>query len=366
MVSKRPPQATVYPDGLRIGAPASEARGGSANLIDFFLCLILALPVAFAGFAAYASAADGSARGTWTTVALLWGSALLVSFGNQVLLGRWCGGSLGKLMLGLHVVRTRDGRRPRFWHLVGRWLAGLLLVPFGVLILAIALAGAVGIDAPLSTGEWLGVSPVHREVPEGPALTPEERAAPERAAERRQPKDAHESRERKARKREERARQREAVARRVREGEGEPLPYGRRVWCAVLDLVFTVVVGTLVWFVLIVAVPSTRTDDSDTVAPIAVMCAAYLGCSFLNRVLLNRTLRGSLGRRLLGLRTAVTRTGRPPGVARLVLQWLLGLALSPISFFFILFGAAPLAQRIVGVTVVSTRERVVPQVAAFT
>lgn len=362
MVSKRPPQATVYPDGLRIGPPASEARGGSANLIDFFLCLVLALPVAFAGFAAYASATHGSARGTWATVALLWGSALLVSFGNHVLLGRWRGGSLGKLMLGLHVVRTGDGRRPRFWHLVGRWLAGLLLVPFGVLL----LAGAAGIDAPLSTGEWLGVSPVHREVPEGPALTPEEREAPERAAERRQSKDVHESRELTARKREERARQRETVARRVREGGDEPLPYGRLFWCAVLDLVFTVVVGTLVWFVLIVAVPSTRTDDSDTVAPIAVMCAAYLGCSFLNRVPLNRTLRGSLGRRLLGLRTAVTRTGRPPGVARLVLQWLLGLALSPISFFFILFGAAPLAQRIVGVTVVSTRERVVPQVAAIT
>ncbi|WP_078654942.1 RDD family protein [Streptomyces sp. NRRL F-5630] len=364
MVTKQEPRATVYPDGLRVGPPASETRGGSAALIDGFLCLVLALPVGFGGFAAYASATDGSARGTRTTVALLWGAALLVSFVNHVLLARWCGGSLGKLALGLHVVRTEDGRRPRFRHLVGRWLAGLLLVPFGILVLAIALAGGAGFGAPLSTGEWLGISPVHREVPEGPALTPEERAEPARAAGREQAKDAREARERREEKREARAREREAVARRVREGRGGPLPYGRRVWCAVLDLLFTVVVGTLVWFALIVAIPSTRTDDSDTAVPAAVMCAAYLGCSFLNRVVLNRTLRGSLGRRLLGLRTAVTKTGRPPGVPRLTLQWLLGLVLSPISFFFLLFGAAPPAQSIVGVTALSARQRTGPGVTA--
>ncbi|WP_431034302.1 RDD family protein [Streptomyces sp. P6-2-1] len=266
-------------------------------------------------------------------------------------------------MLGLHVVRTEDGRRPRFWHLVGRWLAGLALVPFGVLILAIALAGAAGFDAPLSVSEWLGISSVHREVPDGPAVTRAERTAADEAAAKDPQLAAHEALVREKRARKDRAGEREAVARRVREGRGGRPAYGRRLGAALLDFVLTPVAGVVLWFAVLLSAPDDRLMD-DTTLFWGALGGSCLLCSYLNRVLLNRTLHGTPGRRAFGIRLAVTKTGRQPGIPRLSLQWLLGLALAPLSFFFLLFGAAPPAQSLVGLTAVPARERGGPRITA--
>ncbi|NEA41339.1 RDD family protein [Streptomyces sp. SID11385] len=222
--ASRMPQATVYPGGRRVGPPASSGRGGSAVLLDFVLCLVMAVPTAFTAALAYAIATEGNPLGLGTTAALLWGSAVCCSFLNQVLFGRWFGGSLGKLMLGLRVIRAEDGGRPHFWRLLRRWLVGLLLVPFALLAVVIDLDGA-----DVVTGKVLGIDVVHREIPEGPALTPEERAAqaeketpdrqpPSRAARERQHREEREWKADQARARKERE-AREWQAREARDRE---------------------------------------------------------------------------------------------------------------------------------------------------
>ncbi|WP_129285390.1 RDD family protein [Streptomyces sp. GZWMJZ-114] len=218
MAGKSPstaPQATVYPGGRRVGPPASGGRGGNAVLLDFVLCLVMAVPTALTGVVAYAAVTGGSPLGTGTAVALLWGSALWCSFLNQVLFGRWFGGSLGKLLLGLRVIRAEDGGRPSFWRLLRRWLAGLLLVPLALLAVVLDLDGA-----DVVTGGVLGIDVVHRRVPEGPALTLAARAAlqEEKGERDRPPSQA----ERKARQREKREWRAEQVrARQEREAREE-------------------------------------------------------------------------------------------------------------------------------------------------
>jgi uncharacterized RDD family membrane protein YckC len=62
------------------------------------------------------------------------GYALAASFVNHVLGTVLFRGSLGKLLFGLRVVRSADGRRSGFWRAVGRWLVGFIFL--GIMLLA--------------------------------------------------------------------------------------------------------------------------------------------------------------------------------------------------------------------------------------
>ncbi|WP_436849379.1 hypothetical protein [Streptomyces massasporeus] len=59
-----------------------------------------------------------------------------VSLLNQVLLGLLFRCSVGKLLVGMRVVRIADGGRPRLWQLLGRWIGG---ITYGLTILPIGL-----------------------------------------------------------------------------------------------------------------------------------------------------------------------------------------------------------------------------------
>ncbi|GAB2906621.1 RDD family protein [Streptomyces mayteni] len=67
-------------------------------------------------------------------LALPLGCALAASFVNHVLGTMVFGGSLGKLLWGLRVIRATDGRRPGFFRAVGRWLVGFALLALMVVL----------------------------------------------------------------------------------------------------------------------------------------------------------------------------------------------------------------------------------------
>jgi uncharacterized RDD family membrane protein YckC len=61
-------------------------------------------------------------------------SLLVLSFVNHVIATLLFRASVGKLLWGLRVVRWKDGRRPRFWQTVARWLAGFVLLAVMVMV----------------------------------------------------------------------------------------------------------------------------------------------------------------------------------------------------------------------------------------
>lgn len=73
-----------------------------------------------------------------------------VSFVNHVIGTLLFRGSVAKLLFGMRVVRWKNGRRPRFWQTLWRWLFGFVLIA-----LQYALEGA-------SVGQACGLRTVRR------------------------------------------------------------------------------------------------------------------------------------------------------------------------------------------------------------
>ncbi|MBW5485309.1 RDD family protein [Streptomyces bambusae] len=94
--------------------PAGEGRRVVAVTLD--------IAVAISGPYMMARGQEGRPL---TALALLLG----VSFVNQVVLTVLFGGSAGKLITGIRVIRAADGGRPGFWRTVHRWLSGLCWLP---------------------------------------------------------------------------------------------------------------------------------------------------------------------------------------------------------------------------------------------
>ncbi|WP_433340336.1 RDD family protein [Streptomyces sp. CA-253872] len=102
----------------------TQARRVTAAVVDALIALLCGLA---AGAAAGVEVVDGvvelrpGSPAVWGTAL---GTALGLSFLNQVLLTWATRASLGKLLAGLRVIRAADGRRPGPLRLAGRWLFG--------------------------------------------------------------------------------------------------------------------------------------------------------------------------------------------------------------------------------------------------
>ncbi|MFF2327816.1 MULTISPECIES: RDD family protein [unclassified Streptomyces] len=101
------------------------------------------------------------------TVGLLLGPTLAFSFVNQVLLTAVAGAGVGKLIMGIRVIRLPDAGRPGPWQLVRRWLYGLCrlpLQPWYALLSFLTGPGALALSAFWSSGndDPVGLRQVHR------------------------------------------------------------------------------------------------------------------------------------------------------------------------------------------------------------
>ncbi|CAM5403856.1 RDD family protein OS=Streptomyces alboniger OX=132473 GN=CP975_20390 PE=4 SV=1 [Streptomyces alboniger] len=125
---------------LTPGRPAAMAPGqgrrAAAACVDALLALLCGLA---AGASAGVELLDGAVV-LHPRSGALWGALLGAGTGfsllNHVLLTLVVRASVGKLLTGLRVIRARDGGRPTFLRLLGRWLFGfywtLVFVPVHV------------------------------------------------------------------------------------------------------------------------------------------------------------------------------------------------------------------------------------------
>jgi hypothetical protein len=116
-----PPQP--QPPQVQVPAVAGDGWLTMAALTDGLLALGAALGVA-AGVASGEDGAGGALRFSLTFLACVF----VVSFVNHVIGTLLFRASLAKLLWGVRVVRWKDGRRPRFWQTVGRWLIGFVMI----------------------------------------------------------------------------------------------------------------------------------------------------------------------------------------------------------------------------------------------
>ncbi|WP_308434226.1 RDD family protein [Streptomyces gelaticus] len=108
------------PRSARVPPRAGDMRRYLAVGLDCYLCLLTAGLVARPHV--------DTARVT-EAVGLLLGPTLAFSFLNQVALTALTGAGLGKLIMGIRVVRLPDAGRPGPWLLLRRWLYGLCRLP---------------------------------------------------------------------------------------------------------------------------------------------------------------------------------------------------------------------------------------------
>ncbi|MFD8246662.1 RDD family protein [Nocardia sp. NPDC059691] len=70
---------------------------------------------------------------------------LAVSFANHVLGTLLLRGSVAKLLFGMRVLRWKDGRRPRLWQTVARWLFGFVVIGLQYLLEGASVGQAFGL-----------------------------------------------------------------------------------------------------------------------------------------------------------------------------------------------------------------------------
>lgn len=99
---------------------AGENRLGLAAVADSLLVLFVGLGVAQRVFPDTDGALAFLAAWVVCVVAL--------SFVNHVVGTLLFRGSVAKLVFGMRVLRWKDGRRPRFWQTLWRWLFGFVLI----------------------------------------------------------------------------------------------------------------------------------------------------------------------------------------------------------------------------------------------
>ncbi|WP_431034303.1 RDD family protein [Streptomyces sp. P6-2-1] len=135
------------------------------------------------------------------------------------------------------------------------------------------------------------------------------------------------------------------------EEEPEPGSTRRHSWAMVIDFLFAAVAGTIATLVLTPKYYAPGEAHS-TAVDWGIAAACYLGCSFVNQVLLARVLHGSLGRHVLDMHAVMKETGRPVGLPRLALRWLIGLPTLPVGLLGFFLGGFPYPMEILGITVV--------------
>lgn len=116
---------------------AGENRLALAAMTDGLLAFVIALALAVRVFHASAGIAEFAP----VFVPCLFA----VSFVNHVF-GTWLfRGSLGKLLFGMRVLRWKDGRRPRGWQTLVRWLFGFIVIVFQFLLEGASVGQACGL-----------------------------------------------------------------------------------------------------------------------------------------------------------------------------------------------------------------------------
>ncbi|WP_051175872.1 RDD family protein [Nocardia exalbida] len=123
----------------RAAAPdeAGENRLALAATTDALIALIVGLALSQRVF----PASDGVAEFLGAFVPCV----LAVSFANHVLGTLLLRGSLAKLVFGMRVVRWKDGRRPRIWQTVARWLFGFVVIGLQYLLEGASVGQACGL-----------------------------------------------------------------------------------------------------------------------------------------------------------------------------------------------------------------------------
>ncbi|MGP3982055.1 RDD family protein [Streptomyces sp. KR80] len=113
------------------GSPADVLRRGAAVLIDLALgiAVILGPLIALEWILEAASAGDA-----WLPLAAVWSLAFLVLY-SPLSVSRW-GGTVGKRLLGMEVVRDADGGRLSYGAALVRHLSNLVLNTVTVFLIA--------------------------------------------------------------------------------------------------------------------------------------------------------------------------------------------------------------------------------------
>ncbi|WP_433663850.1 RDD family protein [Nocardia sp. CA-128927] len=124
---------------------AGENRLALAAMTDGLLAFVLALALAVRVFHASAGIAEFAP----VFVPCL----LAVSFVNHVFGTLIFRGSLAKLLFGVRVLRWKDGRRPRVWQTLGRWLFGYVVIVFQLLLEGASVGQACGLRTVRSRDE---------------------------------------------------------------------------------------------------------------------------------------------------------------------------------------------------------------------
>ncbi|WP_454199988.1 RDD family protein [Nocardia sp. Marseille-Q1738] len=104
----------------RVPEEAGENRLALAAVTDSLLVLFAGLGVSQRAF----PGTDGALAFLTAWV----GCVLALSFVNHVIGTLLFRGSVAKLLFGMRVLRWKDGRRPRFWQTLWRWLFGFVLI----------------------------------------------------------------------------------------------------------------------------------------------------------------------------------------------------------------------------------------------
>ncbi|CAM4015224.1 RDD domain-containing protein [Nocardia ninae] len=131
-----PARAAQRPHGW-LPEQASDNRLALAAMTDGFLALLIGIALSQKVF----HATDGVA----TFLATFIPCVLAASFVNHVFGTLLLRGSVAKLLFGMRVLRWKDGRRPRFWQTLGRWLFGFVVIVFQFVLEGASVGQACGL-----------------------------------------------------------------------------------------------------------------------------------------------------------------------------------------------------------------------------
>ncbi|MEU2121950.1 RDD family protein [Nocardia niwae] len=133
----RSPAQSPEPQWGGVPEEAGENRLALAAVVDALLVLMVGFALSQRVFHAFHGV--GEFLGTFIPC------VLAVSFANHVLGTLLLRGSVAKLLFGMRVVRWKDGRRPRLWQTIARWLFGFAVIGLQYLLEGASVGQACGL-----------------------------------------------------------------------------------------------------------------------------------------------------------------------------------------------------------------------------
>ncbi|MEU6187633.1 RDD family protein [Nocardia sp. NPDC047038] len=133
----RSPAQSAEPRGVGVPEQAGENRLALAAVTDAFVALVVGFALSQRAFHAF----NGVAEFLGAFIPCV----LALSFANHVLGTLLLRGSVAKLLFGMRVLRWKDGRRPRLWQTVARWLFGFVVIGLQYLLEGASVGQAFGL-----------------------------------------------------------------------------------------------------------------------------------------------------------------------------------------------------------------------------